>query len=108
MSTGIELRDAGTEAVIAADVAPHRGAGKFIEQAIREYASLEVEFTADDVRNALRDNPTVVRELASRPNLLPAYIGIASRARLIRPVGTCRPERASRRANRNLVWVGTR
>lgn len=108
MSTGIELRDAGTEAVIAADVAAHRGAGKFIEQVIREYADLGVKFTADDVREALRDNPTVVRELASKPNLLPAYIGSASRARLIRPVDTCRPERASRRANRNLVWVGSR
>jgi len=108
MSTGIELRDAGTEAAIAADVAAHRGAGKFIERVICEYAALGVEFTADDIRDALRDNPTVVRELASKPNLLPAYIGSASRAHRIRPVDTYRPERASRRANRNLVWVGVR
>lgn len=107
-STGIDLRDTGMEAVIASDLAAHRDAGHFIRNTIREYAERGVEFTADDIREALKDNMTVVRELNAKPNLLPAHMGIASQARLIRAVGMYRPSRASRRASRNLVWIGAR
>lgn len=106
MTTGIELRGQGAEAVIAADVAVHRGAGVFIRSVIQEYADSGVEFTAEDVREALKDNTIVVRELSSKPNLLPALMGNASKGGLIRCVGMCRSSRASRRASRNLVWVG--
>ena len=106
MTIGTQLRDDGMEAVIAADVAVHRGAGVFIRSVIQEYADSGVEFTAEDVREALRDNDLVVRELASKPNLLPALMGHASKGGVIRCVGMCRSSRASRRASRNLVWVG--
>lgn len=106
VTTGIELRDEGIANVIAADVAPHKMAGKFIKATIAEYAASGREFTADDVREGLKDNPTVVRELAAKPNLLPAHMGAASQTGLIHAVGMYRPSRASRRASRNLVWIG--
>ena len=106
MTAGMELRDAGTAAVIAADVAVHKGAGEHIKATIAEYAASGREFTAEDVREVLKDNTLVVRELASKPNLLPALMGNASKGGLIHCVGMCRSSRASRRASRNLVWVG--
>lgn len=106
MTTGMDLRDQGTAAVIAADTAPHRGAGDFIRSVIQDFAALSIEFTADDIRDALRDNDTVTRELYHRPNLLPAHLGSAAHRGLIEAVGLYRPTRASRRASRNLVWKG--
>ena len=102
----MDLRNQGMEAVIAADTAPHRGAGEYIRAAIRDFADLGQPFTADDVREVLRDNPTVVRELYARPNLLPAHLGSAAHLGIIEAVGLYRPTRVSRRASRNLVWKG--
>lgn len=107
-TTGMELRDAGTEAVIAADHAVHRGAGEWIKDTIAEFAASGAEFSAEDVRWALRDNADVLRELYHRPNLLPAYFGSMASKGVIKPVSMCRPSRSTRRASRNLVWVGAR
>lgn len=108
MTTGIELRDEGTEAVIAADVAVHRNAGIIIKNTIEQLARTGNEFTADDVRQALTDNPKVVAALKEHPNLMPALIANASKSGRIAPVGLYRPTRSSRRASRNLVWRGKR
>lgn len=108
LNVALKRRDEGMEAVTAADVAVHRGAGVFIRAVIQEYADSGIEFTAEDVREALKDNDVVVRELATKPNLLPALMGHASQGGLIRAVGMCRSSRVSRRASRNLVWKGTR
>lgn len=104
--TGIELRDQGMEAVIAADVSVHRGAGEYIKDTIAELARTGREFTAEDVRAELAGNPKVVDALAMKPNLLPALMGSASKSGQIISVGMRRPKRASRRASRNLVWIG--
>lgn len=106
MTTGMSLRDAGTEAVIAADVAVHKGAGDYIKNTIEEFARTGREFTAEDIRAALSDNPKVVEALALKPNLLPACMGSAAHLGVIISVGMRKPTRASRRASRNLVWIG--
>lgn len=106
MTTGAELRDQGIEAVIAADVAVHRSAGTFIRHAIEDLAHSGHEFTADDVRGVLADNPKVVTALREHPNLMPSFFAHASRSGLIEAVGLYRPSRSSRRASRNLVWRG--
>lgn len=108
LNVALKRRDEGMEAVTAADVAVHRGAGVFIRAVIQEYADSGLEFTAEDVREALKDNDVVVRELASKPNLLPAHVGGASKEGLIVSVGMCMSTRVSRHANRILVWKGTR
>ena len=107
MTTPMDLRNEGQAATIAADCAAHRGAGEYIAAVIEEYADSGREFTADDVREALRDNEKVRAALIDRPNLLPAHLGSAARRGLIEGVAFYRPSRASRRASRNLVWKGT-
>lgn len=106
LNVALKRRGEGMEAVTAADVAVHRGAGVFIRAVIQEYADSGIEFTAEDVREALKDNYIAVREIAEKPNLLPAHMGTASKDGLIVCVGMCRSSRLSRRAGRNLVWVG--
>lgn len=104
--TGLELRDAGVAATLAADAAPHRDAAPFIHEAVEAFASQPATFTADDVRDALRDNDTVVRALRDRPNLLPAVFSSAAKAGLIRVVGYTRATRPTRRASVIRVWQG--
>lgn len=104
MTTGMELRDEGVEAVIAADAAPHRGAAPFIREALDAFIASGQPFSADDIREALADNITVRRALADKPNLMPALFATAAKTGRIEAVGLCRPSRASRRSGRNLVW----
>lgn len=98
---GIELRAEGTDATIAADVAPHRMAGPHIKAAIAELAQSGRTFDADDVRALLPEGV-----VPHSPNLLPAHMGAAAAKGLIVPVGLTRTRRASRRSSRNLLWVG--
>lgn len=104
MTTGMELRDQGTAAVIAADTAAHRSAAPYLREALDAFIEAGMEFSADDIREALADNIVVRRELANRPNLMPALIANAAKAGRIEAVGFCRPSRSSRRSGRNLVW----
>ena len=101
---GIDLRDAGVAAVIAADTAAHRSATPFIQEALDAFIEAGQPFSADDIREALAENAHVRRELANRPNLMPALIANAAKAGRIEAVGYCRPSRSSRRSGRNLVW----
>ena len=104
MTTGMDLRDQGVAAVIAADTAAHRCASPYLREAVDAFIEAGLPFSADDIREALAENVVVRRELANRPNLMPALIANAAKAGRIEAVGMCRPSRSSRRASRNLVW----
>lgn len=104
MTTGMELRDQGVAAVIAADTAAHRSAAPYLREALDAFIESGQAFSADDIREALAENVVVRRELANRPNLMPAVIANAAKAGRIEAVGFCRPSRSSRRSGRNLVW----
>ncbi|HLS33037.1 MAG TPA: hypothetical protein VK039_05575 [Brevibacterium sp.] len=104
MTTGMELRDQGVAAVISADTAAHRSAAPYLREALDAFIESGQAFSADDIREALAENVVVRRELANRPNLMPALIANAAKAGRIEAVGLCRPSRASRRSGRNLVW----
>lgn len=106
MTAGMELRDQGVAAVLAADAAPHRGAAPFIREALDAFIESGQPFSADDIREVLADNIIVRRELANRPNLMPAMFATTAKAGRIEAVGLCRPSRSSRRSGRNLVWKG--
>lgn len=104
MTTGIDLKHQGIAAVIAADTAAHRSAAPYLREALDAFIESGQAFSADDIREALADNIAVRRELANRPNLMPALIANAAKAGRIEAVGYCRPSRSSRRSGRNLVW----
>ena len=105
-TTGQERRDIGVQAVLAADVAPHREAAPFIRESIEAFAETRREFTADDVRDALGSNHDVSRALADRPNLLPAVFSGAAKSGLIEAVGYTRATRPARHASVLRVWQG--
>lgn len=104
--TGLDLRNAGIAATLAADTAPHRDAAPFIRQAVEDLASTHREFTAEDVRARIAGNEHVAQEIADRPNLLPAVFSGAANAGLIRAVGYTRATRRSRHASVMRVWQG--
>lgn len=104
--TGDMLRDQGILAVVAADTAPHRRAAPAIREAVEAFAAAGERFTAEDVREALRDNEHAVREMRSRPNLLPAVMRDAARkagARVVDWTEASRPEAHGRGLR---VWQG--
>lgn len=101
MTTGKQLRDEGTSAVLAADKAIHRDAATHINKAIDTLAASGNTFTAEDVRELLPD--AVIEHSA---NVLPAVFGAAAKNQRIHAVGITKASRASRRASRNLVWKG--
>lgn len=101
--TGESLRDAGQAAVIAADEM-EANAGEYITAQIREFIDEGREFSADDIREALDGYRPIRRAMAIHPNLLPAIMAGFSKKKAIVPVGVCRPSRASRRTNWNMVW----
>lgn len=103
MSTGPQLREDGAQAVIAADVAPHRMVGELIRAAILELADSGRRFTADDVRSMLPADA-----VPHSANLLPAHFGAQASAGHIEAVGMCKASRTSRRYSRNLIWQGVR
>lgn len=101
--TGESLRDAG-QAVVIADDEMEANAGAYLKGAIQDLIDSGREFSADDVRVAVDDLRPVRRAMANHPNLLPAIMGSFAKRKLITPVGVCRPTRASRRTNWNMVW----
>ncbi|KNX38067.1 hypothetical protein [Luteipulveratus halotolerans] len=105
MSTGQELRDEGTAAVIAADVAPHRGYGDHVRAALDALANGGMTFTAEDVRE-LADKLAPADVEPHSPNLIPAVMGGWASAGRIHAVRMTKTTRASRRYSRNLVWLG--
>lgn len=99
---GDDLRDAGIEAVLAADVALNRNYAELVDQAIDAFVEAGMTFSADDIRDWIeRHHPEAE---AHSHNVLPGAFGRASRAGRIEPVGFTKPTRASRHGNRNLVW----
>jgi len=72
--TGQQLRDAGVDAVLAADEAVHRGHREAIDAALDKLIAAGAEFSADDLQLALDDE---TRRLAP-PNLLSAVIAVAA------------------------------
>lgn len=59
-----------------------------------------VEFTADDIRNAIPGHIT-----AHHPNVLPSVFGSLASQGLIRRVAETNSTRRSRHASRNGIWV---
>lgn len=104
--TGDDLRDDG-QAVVIADDAVEANAGKIIRATLRRLIETGEQFSADDIRSEVEGYDLVARAMFKRPNLLPAIIGGASRKGLIEPIGIVKPTRASRHANRNLIWRAT-
>lgn len=106
MSAGTELRDQGVANALAADTAPQRGAAPYIREAIAALAGMDAGFTAEDVRDLLSDNETVLRVLRDRPNALSATILGAARSGLIECVGYTLARRPARRASVLRIWKG--
>ncbi len=103
MTTGVDLKNLGSDLVIASDEA-RANAGEHIRATIEHLAGLGQAFTAEDVREELRDTPYVVLALKERPNLLPAHFVAAKRRGDIVPVGFTSPSRASRHGSVIRVW----
>lgn len=98
---GFILRDCGVEAVLAADTAPHRGAGEVIASIIEDLADEGRDFTADDVRGRM---PIGCKEHS--PNVLPACFSRLRRAGRIKTVGFTVSKRGSRHSGAIRVWRG--
>ena len=103
MTTGAELKQLGTDLIIEAD-RQRDNAGDHIAEAIQTLIAAGRDFTAEDVREQLRDKPAVLAVMADRPNLLSAHFAGASRSGWIRPVGFTIPVRASRHGSVIRVW----
>jgi hypothetical protein len=99
--TGVELRDAGYDSVIAADEAVHRGHRAAIETALAELIAGGEPFTADDVHRLLGDDFH-----PHSPSLVSALFGTWRIAGRIRPVGWTTSTRPSRHAAAVRVWTG--
>lgn len=106
MTAGIDLKNQGVAATIAADTAANRLASPIIRDSIEAFAAQGQEFTADDVREALAGNSDVVRALHDRPNLLPAVFSGAAKSGRIEAVGYTRATRSSRHASVLRIWQG--
>lgn len=100
--TGAQLRDAGVDAVLAADEAVHRGHREAIEAALDGLAASGAEFTADDLQLALDED---TRRLAP-PNLISAVIAVASRHSRIVHVGYGTSTRPARHRGVLRKWIG--
>lgn len=101
--TGMQLRNEGQAAVIAADTAAHRDYRRTLQAVLDDLIAARLPFTADDVRRiALERDPCC----APSPNLLPALIGSAARHHRIIPAGWINSSRPTRHASRNRLWVG--
>ena len=104
--TGLDLRDAGVAATLAADTAAHRDAAPTIREAVEALAATGRPFTAEDVRGRIAGDPHVVREIGERTNLLPAVFSAAAGAGTIRAIGYTRATRRSRHASVLRIWQG--
>ena len=93
LTLGDSLRDAGMAAALD-------NAGEDWRRRARAYAEFSARigrrFTAEDVRRAAGDPPSI--------NAMGALFGVLSKAGLIRPAGRVKPERASRHSNWITVW----
>ena len=103
MTTGAELKQLGADLIIESD-RQRDNAGEYIAEAIQTLIAKGRDFTAEDVRDQLRDKPAVLAVMAERPNLLSAHFAGASRSGDIRPVGFTIPVRASRHGSVIRVW----
>ena len=103
MTTGIDLKVLGTDLIVESD-RQRENAGEYIADAIQALINTGRDFTAEDVRDQLRDKPAVLAVMAERPNLLSAHFAGASRSGDIRPVGFTIPARASRHGSVIRVW----
>ena len=103
MTTGFDLKVLGTDLIIESD-RQRDNAGEHIADAIQALIASGRDFTAEDVREQLRDKPAVLAVMAERPNLLSAHFAGASRSGDIRPVGFTIPARASRHGSVIRVW----
>ena len=103
MTTGAELKQLGADLIVESD-RQRDNAGEYIADAIQALIAKGRDFTAEDVRDQLRDKPAVLAVMAERPNLLSAHFAGASRSGDIRPVGFTIPARASRHGSVIRVW----
>jgi len=104
-------RHEGQAAVIAADVAAHRGYADYVREALDGLIELgdPWRFTAEDVRTdahwcAERDG----RDFDPAPNLIPAILGGYARAGRIVRVNDVASTRRSRHGSRIGVWRAAR
>lgn len=106
MSTGLTLRHEGQDAVIAADVAPHRGFKVYVTRAVDALVNLCGDFTVDDVRRLAYEIANTEGDQVGphSPNLIPAVIGgYAAAGRIVR-ITEYHSGRKSRRYGRNGVY----
>ena len=103
MSTGAQLRDAGQDAVIAADTAAHRGYAALVAEGVDHLAGLP--FTAEDVRSHIEDRHPDARP--HHPNVIGATLGGMANAGRIRAVGYRQSTRPTSRCRVLRVWQVT-
>ena len=103
MTTGIDLKLQGTDQIIESDRQRDK-AGEHIAEAIQTLIATGRDFTAEDVRDQLRDKPAVLAVMRAWPNLLPAHMRIAATQGLVRATGFRTASRASRRGSVIRVW----
>ncbi len=106
-----DLRDAGQDAVIAADAAVHRQHGDYIREALDGFARWgRTPWTCDDVRRVAKELAEAEgRTFDPAPNLLPALIGVAvGKGEIVRQPRDVNSTRRSRRASRVGTYLGAR
>ena len=103
MTTGIDLKLQGTDQIIESD-RQRDNAGEHIADAIQALIAAGRDFTAEDVREQLRDKPGVLAVMAERPNLLPAHMRAAVTQGLVTATGFRTASRASRHGSVIRVW----
>lgn len=99
--TGSQLRDEGINAVLDADVAPHRGCREHIERVLDELIAAGHPFCADDVHKLLPEDMQ-----PHSPYLIPALFRVYRTREQIRQVGWATSTRPTRHAGVVRMWVG--
>ena len=106
MTTARTLADEGTEAVLAADTAPHRDYAALVREAVEFIGAGDWgNFTAEDIRSAVECIHPDVRP--HHPNVLGAVFRELAHAGRIRPVGWTEATRPESRGRALRVWQAT-
>lgn len=100
MTTAAQLRDSGQAAVLAADVAPHRGYADLVIEAVESFTGLP--FDAEMIREDIaREHPDAQPH---HPNVIGATLGGLAAAGRIRAINFRQSTRPSSRCRVLRVW----
>lgn len=101
MTAGDDLRDAGIEAILAADQSITRGYTDLVAEGVGEFVKAGITYTADDIRDWIeRHHPGAEPH---HPNVLGGAIREASKG-LARPVGFVESSRPARHCAVIRLW----